>query len=237
MSIDGREDLWTDCGRPAVLISTGRVVTKEEPWGITLKLEQSGGICGRETPGWDTDDPFCHEPAGKGTWHAGAGKCSKHGGNSRRGSLEGWLIMVHKFAQFQGVTPWEALLEEVERTAAGLRFLDEKVGQATTDEDLLPDGELGPWVTMRERLQAHGLRVFKATMDVGIDRILAEQNRIDGERMAQVLAAGLEAGNLTDEQRVAVTGAMRRALEAQESQSRVSAEIDALGTERRGRRG
>lgn len=237
MNVDGFDELWHEVGKPAALLSAGRVVAKEEPWGIALSLEQSGGICGRETPGWDTDDPFCHQPAGKGTWHTGAGKCSKHGGNSRRGSLEGWLIMVHKFAQFQGVTPWEALLEEVERTAAGLRFLDEKVGQATHDEDLLPDGEFGPWVTMRERLQAHGLRVFKATMDVGIERIMAEQSRIDGERMAQVLLAGIEAGNLTDEQRVAVTGAMRRALEAQDDQSRVKAEIEGIGTQTRGRRG
>lgn len=205
----------------------------EQPWGVQLRLLKKGpnvGFCGVSTPGWDEEDTHCTARRGAGTWHAGAGRCARHGGNSRQGSLEGLLHMVHAFADFQEITPWEALLEEVQRTAAGLRFLDRKVGEATSDEDLLPDGELGPWVKMRSDLQAHGLRVFKATMDVGIDRIMAEQNRIDGERMAQVLSAGLEAGNLTEEQRLNITGAMRRALEAQGAQDRVRGQIEGLGS-------
>lgn len=225
------DELWEKAAHPRTLGATGPVVVTENPWGPSLGLVRKGasvGHCLVPDDSWDAEDLFCQRPCGAGTWHAGAGKCSKHGGNSRYGSLEGWLIMVHKFAEFQRVTPWEALLEEVERTAAGLRFLDGKVGEAQADEDLLPDGEVGPWVAMRERLQAHGLRVFKATMDVGIERILAEQNRIDGERMAQVLLAGIEAGNLTEEQRLAVTGAMRRALEAQSSQDHVRGQIEGL---------
>jgi hypothetical protein len=209
----------------------------DQPWGVQLRMKKKGPnvtFCMEDTPGWDEEDSYCQRYSGQGTWHAGAGKCSRHGGNSRYGNLEGWLHMVHAFADFQRITPWEALLEEVERTAAGLRFLDKKVGQATHDEDLLPDGEMGPWVKMRSDLQAHGLRVFKATMDVGIDRILAEQNRIDGERMAQVLSAGLEAGGLSEEQRLAITAAMRRALEAQSAQSRVTAEIEGVGPSHRG---
>lgn len=209
----------------------------EVPWGERLVLAAKGpdvGFCMEETPAWDAENPYCERWCGAGTWHAGAGKCARHGGNKRQGSLEGWLVMVHKFARFQRVTPWEAMLEEVERCAAGLRFLDDKVGEARSDADLLPDGEFGPWVKMRMELQAHGLRVFKATMDVGVDRLLAEQNRIDGERMAQVLSAGLEAGDLTEDQRLAITGAMRTALEAQGAQERVRTEIEGRRTKEDG---
>ena len=227
-----------DAGGP--FAPSARAVDRiDTPWGYKLQLQKKGpnvGICGVDTPQWDAEDLYCQAPRGRGTWHAGAGRCARHYGNTRQGNLEGWLHMVHAFADFQGITPWEALLEEVERTAAGLRFLDKKVGSAQADEDLLPDGDLGPWVKMRMELQKHGLSVFKATMDVGIDRILAEQNRIDGERMAQVLSAGLEAGNLSDEQRLAMTSAMRTALESQATQGRVQREIEGLGSATRGRR-
>lgn len=218
----------------------GVVERVETEWGYQLQLTKKGpnvGYCLADNTHEDAEDPYCVRHNGAGTWHAGAGKCSRHGGNTRQGNLEGWLHMVHAFADFQGITPWEALLEEVERTAAGLRFLDVKVGQAVVDEDLLPDGEFGPWVKMRSDLQAHGLRVFKATMDVGIDRILAEQNRIDGERMARVLSAALDAGGLTEEKRQIVIDTLRRELEAQGAQDRVRGEIEGPGSERRGRRG
>lgn len=235
MDIDG---MWRKAAGPFAPKASG-VVAIDQPWGRQLRLVKKGpnvGYCLENNIHEFAEDPYCMHHRGYGTWHAGAGRCARHGGNTRQGNLEGLLQMVHAFADFQRVTPWEALLEEVERTAAGLRFLDRKVGQATHDEDLLPDGEMGPWVKMRTELQAHGLRVFKATMDVGIDRILAEQNRIDGERMAQVLSAGLEAGGLTEDQRMAITSAMRRALEAQGSQDRVRGEIEGLvPEEKRGR--
>lgn len=233
-------DAATKTLRTTQVPSVRAVERIEQPWGVQYRLQKKGpnvGLCLEDTPEWEAEDFYCQRYRGAGTWHAGAGRCAKHGGSSRQGNLEGWLHMVHAFAAFQRITPWEAMLEEVERTAAGLRFLDQKVGSAKTDEDLLPDGELGPWVKMRTDLQAHGLRVFKATMDVGVGRILVEQNRIDGERMAQVLSAGLDAGNLTEDQRLAVTGAMRRALEAQGAQERVSVEIEGPDPTRRGRRG
>lgn len=232
------DGIWRQTGTPFGPTASG-VVAIDQPWGIQLRLLKKGpnvGYCLATDNAWNAEDPHCQRHRGYGTWHAGAGRCSQHGGNTRYGNLEGLLQMVHAFADFQRVTPWEALLKEVERTDAGLRFLDRKVGQATHDEDLLPDGEMGPWVKMRTELQAHGLRVFKATMDVGIDRILAEQNRIDGERMAQVLSAGLEAGGLTEDQRMAITSAMRRALEAQGSQDRVRGEIEGLVPEDKRRR-
>lgn len=138
-------------------------------------------------------------------------------------------MTVHAFARYEEVTPWEALLREVSRSNGAVEWLQRKIGEAGSDEDLLPDGAFGAWVKMWAEQRKHALAVYKATMDIGVDRILAEQNRIDGERMAQVLAAGLDAAEMTEDQRAVAAGAMRAALEAQSARERVVGELEGRG--------
>ena len=207
------------------------VVRQEREWGERLRLVRVGpdvGMCMAETgEGWEMrgEGLLCERPWGAGTWHAGAGRCARHGGNTRAGGAEGVWLMMHAFAKVEEVTPWEALLREVSRTHSAVEWLQRKVGEAPDDDALLAGGSHGEWVRMWQQERAHGVRVFKATMDIGVERILLEQNRIDGERMARVLSAGMEAAGMTEDQRTRAGMAMRAALEAHSASNGARGEL------------
>lgn len=223
---------WSGARSP-LGVSTRAVRRVRREWGEELRLEVKGpdvGLCGVQTPGWKEKGPWCERWAGERTWHAGAGKCARHGGGKGAGAVEGMMMMVHAFARFEEVTPWEALLREVSRSNGAVEWLQRKVGEAPDDDALLSGGSHGEWVEMWIEQRKHALNVYKATMAIGVEKLLVEQNRIDGERMAQVLMAGLEAADMSEEQRALAAGAMRAALEAQSARERVRKEIDGSGT-------
>ena len=69
----------------------------------------------------------CHAPAGRGTEHLGWGACNLHGGNTptgiARGSQERTEAILNKYATLADVDPAMALLEDVQRGAAIVRYL------------------------------------------------------------------------------------------------------------------
>lgn len=81
----------------------------------------------------------CSNPAGAGTSHPGYGVCKFHGGNTpmakKNAALlmgteikEGWKMKFGGDRTLVNLTPEQALLEEVQRSAAFVRFLEEHIG-------------------------------------------------------------------------------------------------------------
>ena len=126
----------------------------------------AGGACGapkREHNGGGT----CRRPAGWETSHVGSGRCKSHGGNSKQENTKGAWVLAHEMARALNVSPMEALLGEVRRTAGTVAFLDRKVAEAPNDESLLKSvsDDDGPgyarWVKMRLEERQHLARVSK----------------------------------------------------------------------------
>lgn len=76
----------------------------------------------------------CQQPAGAGTDHLGSGRCKFHGGSSPAGKKFAAKEALRKGTAFYGdpvnVTPGEALLAEVRRTAGHVAFLEARVARA-----------------------------------------------------------------------------------------------------------
>jgi predicted transcriptional regulator len=132
--------------------------------------------------------------------------------------------VAHELARALNVTPWEALLGEVRRSAGGVAFLDRKVAEAPSDDALLQvtDPETGrpgyaPWVKLRMVERQHLARVSKMAVDAGVAQELVARFALQGESVARLVAnieRGLaEAGlGLSVEQRELVDGLLGREL-------------------------
>lgn len=86
----------------------------------------------------------CSNKKGTSTDHPGYGNCNRHGGNTQAGIKSAMKEMARDLAQqykadhrfggdrtnpeFANMTPEQALLEEVRRSAAMVRFLEERIG-------------------------------------------------------------------------------------------------------------
>lgn len=101
--------------------------------------------------------------------------------------------MAHQLAMATDVTPWDALLGEVRRTAGEVAWLDWKVGTAPDDESLLTGGTHHEWLKMRERQRLWLGRVSKMAIDAGVAAMLVQRERVAGEEVARVLNRTLDA--------------------------------------------
>ncbi len=109
-------------------------------------------------------------------------------------------MMAHAIAQARNVTPWQALLEEVQRGAGEVAWLDMKVGEAENDEDLLPGGTHAPWVKMRDAARTRLSRHAKMAMDAGVAQQLVDSVRSDGMDIALKMRKVLDALQLSEAQ-------------------------------------
>ena len=108
--------------------------------------------------------------------------------------------MAMAFADRFGITPAEALQEEVERTVGGVRWLDDQVRRAEYPEDLLPGGEFGEFVEWRAKERSHLVKVAVSAINAGVSQILADQMRVEATQIVQVLNRALGALDLSPEQ-------------------------------------
>lgn len=167
---------------------------------------------------------LCSMPAGYKTNHLGLGSCRYHGGSAWQVE-EAWR-MAQEIALELDVTPWDALLLEVRRSAARCAWLDERLNAAvrqdstliidpdTRDEILLPAGlrpDLRVLLIESRNERRHMARVAKAAIDAGVAERLVRQIELEGRLVAEAVGAGLDAlellVTLTDEQRAAAVHA------------------------------
>lgn len=213
-----------------------------ESLGLTkdsVRKREGGPICGgKNTPAWSPEDQAskarppalqCKNPAGYGTDHFGYGPCVKHTGNTlvvRKGSAMDagrHLIMQFKAEAtlFGGdpdsvnITPQEALMEEVRRSVAMVRYLQTQIAQwnpaagdlgalpALTDETTRGQGtptDAAEWLRLYREERAHMVRVSKLTIDAGVDIALLQLEQQKGVLIAAAVRDILDELTLTPQQ-------------------------------------
>lgn len=159
--------------------------------------------CGAKTRKGGT----CKRPAGWGTSHVGYKTCKLHGGSMpthvKSAQNEQALEAVQKYALPIKTDPHEALIDELERTAGWIAFLNEQVQALDSESDMLrlkgggKDGipEVVPdtWIQMLNNERAHFVHVAKTCIAVGI-----EERRVKIAEQQGELIAGLVRGLLED---------------------------------------
>lgn len=144
--------------------------------------------------------------------------------------------MAHALVREADVSPWDALLGEVRRTAGAVAWLDRKVGEAVDDDDLRPGGSHFDWVKMRDKERQWLGRVSKMAVDAGVSAMLVSRETTAGEELAAVFNRTLdvlrEAG-LSDELETIARQAFRAQLLALDSSAPTAAprEINGSATE------
>lgn len=212
------------------------------PTGFTR--DPQGPRCGVKVGRGKYKGQRCHQPAGQGTAHLGAGRCVAHGGAKQDGRAEASWMVSHAFARELDVSPWEGLLRAV-RIAAGKVAYCEWV-LSTASDDLELEGRFGRndegillhpdtgepmgagqlrnlswWVTKSELWTERMARYSKMAIDGGVAERLVQTIELEAQGMARVLGAALGEleGVLDDNQMAQVRSRMRSELLAIEAEA------------------
>lgn len=139
--------------------------------------------------------------------------------------------MGHALARELNVTPWEALLTEVRRSAGEVAWLDAKVGSATSDADLEPNGPLYFWAQRWKEQRQHLARVSKMALDAGVAERMVAQMQLEGDGIARAVIETLtELGIADDDLVLRARGIISRKLLALETQVNALAGRESEGT-------
>lgn len=189
-------------------------------------------FCNGKTTG-RAQHPFCRKPAGWGTKHPGVGFCKDHGGATQSGNVNAartlgrriirerkqYMTPEHPdFQKFGGdryitnATAEEALLEEVRRSVAMVRFLEDRIGKwqfpnhelpALVDETAKGASTItdeAAWLTLYREERAHMVRTSKMAIDAGIAERMVKIAEDQGRLLAGAIKSVLAALNLTPDQ-------------------------------------
>lgn len=132
-------------------------------------------------------------------------------------------MAAFELADYEDVSPWDALLLAVRRRAARVRvvdkFLDAALAQhaaaAAEDPTLdpnVPGDEVRKWLTESRNEERLLARTAKMAVDAGVAKMLIERQQLEGQMIADVLVAALDVLNLTPEQRMLALGEVQRQL-------------------------
>jgi len=205
-------------GRPQRRESFARARADADREVEATGIPVTGGLCGgilRDQDGRDTGRR-CTSGAGRGTNHVGLGRCVRHGGNTVYENARAAQLMGHALARPLGVSPWEALIGEVRRSAGAVAWLDWKLSTATSDEDVSPGGELW-WVVKERQLERMHLgKISKLALDAGVAERLLAQVQHEARGVAEVLTRvlGDERLQLSDGQRAVIRDILRTEAQA-----------------------
>jgi hypothetical protein len=150
----------------------------------------------------------CTRPAGWGTPHPGIGRCKLHGGSTHSHVVAAGKVLaqreVTRLGQLRDVDPHTVLLEEVQRSAAAVALLSERVEQIG---DSVTDSDRG-WMAWWERERRQSVVAAKAAIDAGVDvrRVELEQARVSMQ--ASAVRAAMDAVGMGEEERVVFVRAM-----------------------------
>lgn len=139
----------------------------------------------------------CHRPAGWGTSHPGIGRCKLHGGSTpdqiKHVNGQKAADAVVTFGLPREIDPQVALLEEVHRTAGHVSWLQAKIAEFETDDELKQLDAAGKferasvWVELYQSERAHAVKVSKAAIDAGIAERAVRLAEEQGRQLANVL--------------------------------------------------
>lgn len=196
--------------------------------------------CGARKKGQpSTEGEGCSHPAGWGTAHAGFGYCKYHGGNTQAGNKSAareWGRLLISNTKFGGdlkdipdITAEEALLEEVRRSVAMVRWLEERIGSFSLDDNNVDIGQLPSlvsessrgtpgstdvqaWMMLYREERSHMVRAAKTAIDAGIAERMVRIAEEQGRTLASAIRAVLDALNLSPTQAALVPSVVPRIL-------------------------
>lgn len=211
-----------------------RVRTSKERCGARLKDDPTG----------QRTHTTCLNNAGEGTSHPGIGHCKFHGGSTAAGNKSaarefGRQLIQGQKEKFGGdrksphiadITPEIALIEEVRRSVAMVRWLEERIGtwhyEVNPDDPELPlEGTpLGglpalidetargastftderEWLLLYREERRHAAQVAKMAIDAGLAERMVRLAEDQGRMLAAAIRAVLDAMGLSPEQRALV---------------------------------
>ena len=128
--------------------------------------------------------------------------------------------MAHGFARALDVSPWEALLTAVKIAAGRVAFIEAKLGEATDDTQLMPEGELAWWVRQAEMWHDRMAKVAKMAIDAGVAERMVRQVELEAEMMlkaTQLTFAELGLDDVTRERALGMMGKHLLELETAEA--------------------
>lgn len=181
-------------------------------------------ICGAKRTGKSSSGPgICCKPAGWGTDHVGYGACRLHAGDTPQHNKHAVMLKLMEEASFLGdpidVSPDEALLQEVHRTAGHVHYLNALIQfNDALDESVYPLKTLMEWYHAE---RGHLVQVSKACLQAGIAERHLQLAEEQGKLLAMVLQAFVRDPELalTPEQRVLAPTVIRRHLTSIPAQS------------------
>lgn len=159
----------------------------------------------------------CDRRAGDQTTHLGAGYCIAHGGGGKLEILISHYMMQHAAAKELNISPWEALLTAMRRSAGLAAFYDSKIALVEADEDLIPGGAAYPWIQGSERAHYNTAKYAKAALDAGVAERLVQAVELEATTMFEFFSAVLVRAGLPEEWEEKLRVAMRQEAMAIES--------------------
>jgi len=135
------------------------------------------------------------------------------------------------FAGEVSISPWDAILTEVRRSAYRAAWVDDRVETEAERERQLNANkaewtdpieyerlrmaqgrELREWLKVSREERAHGAQVARAAVQAGLSERYIESIQMEARLIAQTLQRALNAANLTEDQWAAATEELRAAL-------------------------
>lgn len=177
----------------------------------------------------------CSRGAGQGTSHVGVGYCSMHGGNTPAGKKSAaraygrQLVLDHKerfggdkdAPEIRNITAEAALLEEVRRSVAMVRWLESRISEWELDatSGSLRAGDTGlpalveetskgapgmtdtqAWLLLYREERKHAAVVAKMCIDANISKRLVDLAQAQGQVISNIVRLVLEDLEITPRQ-------------------------------------
>jgi hypothetical protein len=122
--------------------------------------------------------------------------------------------VAHVIAAELELDPMQALLLCVRRAGAWAAFYTSKLAEVGPEDDaaLAPGGAAYHWVEAAERVTSQLARYSTMAINAGVAALLVQQAQVEGETIARVLNAAMEAAGLSEEQEQSMRAALRSAL-------------------------
>lgn len=174
-----------------------------------VELEEPRRLCGSRDRGTET---LCTNPAGQRTPHPGWGKCWRHAGATVAGSLAAAkqeataaLEQLPAFGELVDITPHEAIVFMVRRSAGMVAWLEAKV-QLLDDEDMFYENQAknlqpNPWLTLLSDERDRLVKYAKTAADAGVAERAIQLAEQQGAMVANVLRSVLDQMGLDEQQR------------------------------------
>lgn len=183
--------------KPRGAVRRGVTRTRKMNRPKDVNAQEEHQLCGSKLSG---KDGVCKQPAGYGTDHEGYGRCKHHAGNTPAGKISGARAAVIGMAKVYGtprdIDPYDALLEEVQRSAGIVTWMDGKIAEMQ-DTDLIELTKEGHkpavWVDIHRMERAHLARCCKMAIDAGIAertvRLAEDQGRLLAAAVQEIVAS------------------------------------------------